>query len=707
MDNLDRKIIQNFPGKIVRKDLTELMKKGSNVPTYVLEYLLGMYCSTDDTTIIENGMNKIRNILSENYVKPDQSEYIKSKIRQNGTYTIIDKIRVTLDEREDKYVAHFTNLNVAPFEVSSDLVVNNEKILLGGIWCIAKIEYLKLDNSSTENDNIDIFGDDKLKKEKSKKRNKYESPFKIVYLKPIQMPTLDLNSMIKAREKFSKEEWIDLLIRSEGYEPNELTTIQKYHYLLRIVPFIQKNYNLVELGPRGTGKSHVFSELSPHSILISGGNTTPANMFYNLSRHSIGLVGNWDCVAFDEVGGLKNTNFEVIQTLKNYMANGSFARGTDSINADASIVFVGNTFKSIQDMLTYSTLFDPFPMTINNDSAFFDRIHAYLPGWETPKLKSSLFTHNYGLISDCLSEYCHTLRKYDFTDLFSEFYSLNGSFNTRDETAVRKTFSGLAKLIFPNEIMTKEDARELLIYAISVRKRVKNQLKKMSFTEFKDVDLGFIDNETDEEYVVDVNEQEEKSIVSSTFENPGYVYGIGRSLNGYIGIYRLENKAFSGTGKFEQKNIEGLNESYSSKIYPVKDSINAAFNYFKTNCYKIISNSYDNYDYGLFINDLQNKGLCNEISVAEVVGLCSAVVGRSVMPSLAIVGRVVASGNMLPLMTSIEEILITAETSGVKYLLLPNECSEKIEKINSSYIKNIEIIYYSTPIDAARKALGY
>lgn len=468
MDEFDKRVIEAFPGKAVRKDLTGLMKKGANVPTYVLEYLLGMYCTTDDDDEMRIGLDKIKKILSENYVRPDQSDYVKSKIKENGQYTVIDKVTVRLDEKEDKYVASFTNLDLKDFEVNSDLVVHNEKLLIGGIWCIIKIEYvgLELDDEEDEYEE-DIFeGNKKKRKKLKKKKSRYESPFAIAALKPIQMANLDLDEIIEARQQFTKDEWITILLRSAGYEPDELDEKQKFHYLLRFVPFIQKNYNLVELGPRGTGKSHAYSELSPYSILMSSGHTTVSNMFYNMASHRVGLVGNWDCVAFDEVGGIKGSDADMVQIMKNYMANGSFARGSDSISSDASIAFEGNTFRSVEDMLRTTNLFEPFPEGFNNDSAFFDRIHAYLPGWETPKLRASLFTNRYGLISDCFSEFCHAMRKYDFTNSFGEYFALNDNFNTRDDTAVRRTFSGLAKLIYPDEQMDKEEARELLVYAI-------------------------------------------------------------------------------------------------------------------------------------------------------------------------------------------------------------------------------------------------
>ncbi len=704
MNEFDEKVLENFPGKVVRKDLTSLMKKGANVPTYVLEYLLGMYCATDDEEAIEAGIEKIRKILSENYVRPDQSEYVKSKIKESGQYTIIDKITVELVEREDKYVARFTNLNMEPIEVSSDLIVHNEKLLVGGIWCIVKIEYIGLDNGGNREEEYgeDIFGNKKMKKKIRKRRSRYESPFEIASLKPIQMPNLDLDEIKDVRGNFTKDEWIALLLRSAGYEPDALEDRQKFHYLLRFVPFIQKNYNLVELGPRGTGKSHVYSELSPYSILMSSGHTTVSNMFYNMSSHKVGLVGNWDCIAFDEVSGITHSTGDMIQIMKNYMANGSFARGTASISSDASIAFEGNTSRSVADMMRTTNLFEPFPDEFNNDSAFFDRIHAYLPGWETPKLRSSLFTQGYGLISDCFSEFCHAMRKYDFTNSFGNYFSLNNNFNTRDDTAVRRTFSGMAKLIYPNEEMTKEECREILEYSIECRRRVKEQLRKINPAEFSDVGLGYIDLDTEEEFIVNLPETATGTLVFDGLEKPGYVYAVGRSVDDKVGIYRLENKLINGSGKFSFKNVEGLAHSPKS----VRDSIIAAFNYFNENSSRLIAVDNENFDYSLYFNDLQNRNVSDEVSVAEVVGLFSALANRAVMPSLVICGRVVMSGSMMPITTELDEMLVAASNAGAKRILLPAESKDEYERLGRDLKNEIEVIFYSTPLDAARKALG-
>ena len=703
MDALDRKVIDTFPGKIVRKDLTALMKRGANVPTYVLEYLLGMYCSTDDEEIINNGIEKIKKILSENYVKPDQSEYVKYKIKEKGRYTVIDKITVRFDEDECKYIAEFTNLDISPFEVKSDLVSHNEKLLIGGIWCIVKIEY-KDPDMQQEEETFDIFDGDKQKQKKGrKKKSKYGSPFHIETLKPIQMANLDLDEIINARSEFTKDEWISLMLRSAGYEPDELDEKQKLHYMLRFVPFIQKNYNLVELGPRGTGKSHVYSELSPFSILMSSGQTTVSNMFYNLSARRVGLVGNWDCVAFDEVGGMKKAPVDFVQTMKNYMANGSFARGSESIGSDASIAFEGNTFRTVGEMLRTTNLFEPFPDSFNNDSAFFDRIHAYLPGWETPKLRSSLFTQHFGLISDCFSEYCHAMRRYDFTNSFGEYFELNRNFNTRDETAVRRTFSGLAKLLYPDEVMTKDEMKELLEYSIECRRRVKEQLRKMEPTEFSDVGLGYIDLETNEEHIVYLPEEADGTLIPEGFEKPGYVYAVGKSVEDKVGIYRLENKLLdSGSGKLSFKNVEGLGKSPKA----VRESIIAAFNYCGETYANLVRNRFADYDYSLFFNDLQEKGSSDELSVAEVVGLFSALANRPVMPSTIICGKVVMSGSMMPLTSDISEIFVACANAGAKRIFMPDDFRDKYDTLPERIKNEIKVVFYTSPLDAAKKALG-
>ncbi len=696
MDSLDTKIINTFPGKIVRKDLTSLMKKGSNVPTFVLEYLLGMYCSTDDEEVINKGIEKIRRVLSENYVKPDESEKIKSKIRENGEYTIIDKVSVYLDEYVDEYIALFTNLQVRRFVIDRDIVVANTKLLTSGVWCIVRVAYTPRSDEDEDYDDEDMFS--KKKKTKAPK-GKYYSPFSIVSLKPIQMPNLNLDEILNARASFSRDEWIALILRSAGYEPTQLTEKQQLHYLERLVPLIEKNYNLVELGPRGTGKSHIYQEMSPYAILMSGGHTTVTNLFYDLRSHRVGLVGHWDCIAFDEVAGMANYDLEAIQILKNYMANGAFARGHDSVMADASICFEGNINDSIENMMKTTNLFNPFPASFNSDSAFFDRIHYYLPGWETPKLRSSILTEKYGMITDCLSEFCREMRKKDFTGVVSQYFDLNHEFNQRDTIAVIKTVSGLAKLIHPDGKMTKEDVRKLLEYAIEGRRRVKEQLKKMAGVEFIDTNLGYIDPDDNSETVVSLPEIVTSSLVPSDSMPAGHVFAIGKSYyNGEVAVYRLENKIIKGNAKMETQGVP--------TAMALKDCINAAWVYFQENAKKVIDASHlSTHDYLLYYADPQEKGISDEVSLAEYIGLCSALSETPVIASTVIVGDIKLSGTMMPL-TSVEDIIRVSINAGAGRILLPMDSFNEYNKISDSLKDQIQAVFYINPIDAAKKALN-
>ena len=687
MDSLDLKIVDLFPGKIVRKDLTALMKRGANVPTFVLEYLLGMYCSTDDEDAIQMGLSKIRKILSENYVRPDESEKIKSKIRENGEYTVIDKVSARLDEYKDIYVARFTNLEIEPFVLPAEYASEYTKILTGGIWCITRIAY-QYENEDYEYDE---------RKPKRKKRGPEDSPFKIISLKPIQMPNLDLEEMVSLRRHFSYEEWRDLLLRSAGYEPDALSEKEKMHFVERMVPLVERNYNYCELGPRGTGKSHIYKEISPYSILMSGGQTSTANLFYNLSAHRVGLVGHWDCVAFDEVAGMHFRDMDAIQILKDYMASGSFARGRDMINADASIVYIGNINDSVESLLKVTHLFNPFPPEFNNDSAFFDRIHYYLPGWETPKMRSELLTGKYGLITDCLAEFCKEMRKYDFSHEFDRYFRLNKDFNKRDEIAVRKTFSGLAKLLFPDENISKEYAEMLLEYAIEGRRRVKEQLKIMAGVEFIDVNLGYIDMDEGTEAIIAVPEQTSNTLIPDVKLPFGHVFAVGKSQSGEMCVYRLENKTVKGSGKMETQGV-GNNR-------PVKESVAAAWAYFQDNAKRIIPGiKILDKDYLLYYADTQGKGLSTEISLGEFIGLCSALAERSVIESLAIAGEIKLSGTLGEL-TNLEDIFRVCKNAGAKKVLLPMDSIRDIQTISRELLNYVQPIFYNDPIDAAKKAL--
>ena len=687
MNALDRKIIDNFSGKIVRKDLTAQMKRGANVPTFVLEYLLGMYCATDDEDAIQAGLEKIKKILTENYVRPDESEKIKSKIREIGQYTIIDKISAVLEEYRDFYVARFTNLEIDPFVMPVEYATKYTKILTGGIWCITKIAYQYLDDDyATEKDR------------KRKKRGPEDSPFKIISMKPIQMPNLDLDEMVSKRKFFSFEEWRDMILRSSGYEPEVLSEKEKLHFVERMVPLVERNYNYCELGPRGTGKSHIYKEISPYSILMSGGQTTTANLFYNLSAHRVGLVGHWDCVAFDEVAGMHFKDTHAIQILKDYMASGSFARGKDMINAEASMVCIGNINDSVENLLKVTHLFTPFPVEFNNDSAFFDRMQYYMPGWEIPKMRSEILTKNYGLITDCIAEFCKEMRKFDFTHEFDKYFSLNKDFNTRDEIAVRKTFSGLCKILFPDGEISKEHAQMLLEYAIEGRRRVKEQLRIMAGVEFIDVNLGYCDNENGIEKIVYVPEQSENTLIPENALPCGHIFAVGKSFNsGETCMYRLENKTINGSGKLRTQGVP-----YGA----IAQCVESAWAYFKDNAKKVISGvNLTNMDYLFYYADTQNKGRSDEISVAEFIALCSVVMQRPVLESLAVAGELKLSGTIEEL-TNLDDILRVSKNAGAKRILIPMDSIKDIQNIPRELLCDIQPLFYSNPIDAAKKALS-
>ncbi len=484
-DPLDKKLNEHFAGRVVRKDLTKLLKGGANVPVYVLEYLLGMYCASDDEETIRDGLQAVKRVLAENYVRPDEAEKVKSYIKERGSYKIIDKVTVTLNEKRDAYEALLSNLGTKGVNIPDGTVKEFEKLLAGGIWSIVTISY---------------YYDESRK----------SSPFYISELKPIQMPNMDLDGFFEGRKHFSEGEWIDVLMRSSGMEPSELDERVKWHLLARMIPFVENNYNMCELGPRNTGKSHIYKELSPNSILVSGGQTTVANLFYNMASRTVGLVGFWDIVAFDEVAGIKFKDADGVQIMKDYMASGSFARGKDSVEANAAMVFVGNIGSanvSVENLVRTKHLLVPFP-EVMIDPAFIDRFHAYIPGWEIPKLKPLHFTDHYGLIVDYLAEFFREMRKRNFQDAIDPHFTLNNSLNQRDTIAVRRSVSGLLKLLYPQGEYGKEAVRRCLEYALETRRRVKEQLLRIGGNEFKDVDLGYVDKEDASAHIISVPEYE-------------------------------------------------------------------------------------------------------------------------------------------------------------------------------------------------------
>ncbi len=674
MEELNEKLNKYFAGKVVRKDLTKKIKEGANVPVYVLEYLLGMYCATNDEQAINDGVETVKKILADNFVRPDEAEKIKSKIKEQGIYTIIDKVTVRLNERQDIYQAEFSNLGIKDAYISEDIVKKYEKLLVGGIWCIVKVSY--------------TFDD----------VEKHKLPFTASSLDPIQLPNMDLTGLFEGRKNFTKEEWIGVLVRSMGIEPSQLTDIQKWHFIERAVPLVENNYNLCELGPRGTGKSHIYKEISPNSILISGGQTTVANLFYNMSQKKVGLVGMWDCVAFDEVAGITFKDKDGIQIMKDYMASGSFARGKEEKNANSSMVFVGNVNQSIEVLLKTSHLFEPFPKEMANDSAFFDRMHFYLPGWEIPKMRPELITDEYGFITDYLSEYFREMRKRTFSDSLDKYFKLGSNLNQRDVIAVRKTVSGLVKLLYPNGEYSKEELEEILIYALVGRRRVKEQLKKIGGMEFYDVHFSYIDLDTMEEKFVSVPESGGGKLIPEGMLKAGHTYFVGRGNSGMIGVYKIEVESPSGHGKFQVSGIGNDRET--------KEALNTAFNYFKANRKNISASiQVDGVDYLLHIEDLQGVGASKDVSLASFVAMCSSSLKKSMQGSLVILGSMSIGGTI----GKVEELANTLQVcfdSGAKKILLPMSSASDISSVPSDLFSKFNISFYNNPEDAVFKALG-
>ena len=669
--SLDEMLNRHFAGKVVRKDLTKLVKEGANVPVYVLEYLLGQHCASNDEAIIEDGMKTVKKILAENYVRPDEAEKVKSIIRERGSLKVIDKVTVSLNEKRDVYEALLSNLGVKGVEVSSGTVKQYEKLLVGGIWSIITLEYFYEEGQKG-------------------------SPFIIRELKPIQMPNLDLDELFEGRRHLTEEQWIDVLLRSTGMEPTQFPQRVKWHLLCRMVPLVENNYNVCELGPRGTGKSHIYKEISPNSILISGGQTTVANLFYNMARRQVGLVGLWDVVAFDEVAGISFKDKDGVQIMKDFMASGSFARGRDSINAHASMVFVGN-IDNVEVLVKTSHLLAPFPETMI-DAAFFDRFHAYIPGWEIPKMRPEFFTNQYGLIVDYLAEWMREMRKRTFGDAINKFFKLGRDLNQRDTIAVKHTVSGLLKLLYPHEEYTKEAIQRCLEYAIEARRRVKEQLKKIGGMEFYDVHFSYLDQESREEKFISVPEQGGGSLIPDGPLNPGVMHTVAAGSVGHLGLYRIETQVTAGNGSLK---MSGLGSNTAAK-----ESIKVGFDYFKANASRVsASMKAGDHDYHLHIVELQNTGPTTAMTLSTFVALCSAVMGKPLQSQMVVLGSMSLGGSIIPV-ENLASSLQVAFDSGAKRLLLPMASVKDIATIPGELFAKFQTGFYADPVDAVFKALG-
>lgn len=672
---IKEKLRQHFDGKIVRKDLTKKIKEGANVPTYVLEFLLGQYCSSDEETVIAAGVTNVKKILSDNFVRPDEAQKILSMLRQRGSYTVIDKLTVNLNIKNDSYEAEFSNLGLKGIPIGEEYPSKYDRLLCGGIWCIVQLEY-------------EFIEEDK----------KHGTPIIVRKITPIQMPHVDIAQLKNGRAAFTKEEWMDVMLRSTGMEPDNLQYREKWLLLLRMVPLIENNFNLCELGPRSTGKSHLYKEVSPNSILVSGGQTTVANLFYNMGRKAVGLVGLWDCVAFDEVAGISFKDKDGIAIMKDYMNSGTFSRGKEEKAGSASMVFVGNINQSVDVLLKTSSLFDPFPPEMGTDTAFLDRMHCYLPGWEVPKFRPDHFTDEHGFITDYLAEFVRELRKEQYGDALDHYFRLGKNLNQRDTVAVRKMVGGLLKLVYPDGKFSKEDVEEILVIALEMRRRVKEQLKKIGGMEFYDINFSYIDTDTFEERYVSVPEQGGGKLIPEGMCNPGNVYTVSRGKNGMAGVFRLETQMLPGSGKFERTGLGADRDA--------KEATNTALNYLKANAGGISGTiSTTTKDYIINYGDLQGIGMTKYLTLPTVIAICSAALGKSTLSSLAVLGDVSISG-MIIKVDELATVLQVCLDSGVKKVLLPITSAGDLGMVPSDLIGSFSIIFYNTAQEAVFKALG-
>ena len=671
---LKSKLRQYFDGKIVRKDLTKKIKEGANVPVYVLEFLLGQYCSSDDPEVIEEGVESVKRILADNFVRPDEAQKILSVLRQRSSYTVIDKITVSLNIKRDFYEAEFSNLGLKNIPIDEEYPAKFDRLLCGGIWCIVQLdyEYMEEDRNGT--------------------------PISIRKLTPIQMPHVDIEELKQGRKAFTEEEWIQVLLRSIGMEPDKFNDRERWLLLTRMLPLVENNFNLCELGPRSTGKSHIYKEISPNSILVSGGQTTVANLFYNMGRKTVGLVGLWDCVAFDEVAGIHFKDKDGIQIMKDYMASGSFARGKEEKAASASMVFVGNINQSVDVLLKTSSLFDPFPPEMGTDTAFLDRIHCYIPGWEIPKFRPEHFTDDYGFITDYLAEFIRELRKEQHGDELDKYFRLGKNLNQRDTIAVRKMVDGFIKLLYPDGEYSKEQLEEILKVSLEMRRRVKEQLKKLGGMEFYDVNFSYIDLETFEERYVSVPEQGSGKLIPEGICNPGQVYTVSQGKSGMIGVFRLESQMLPGNGKFERTGIGSETKS--------KEATNTAFNYLKANAGRISGAiSTTTKDYIINYQDLQGIGMTDKMALPTLIALCSIALGKPPISTLAVLGEISIAGSLIKV-DELANALQVCLDSGAKKVLLPITSAVDLGSVPSELIGSFNLIFYSSPEDAVFKALG-
>ncbi len=671
MPELDRKVNEVFAGKVVRKDLVRQVKVGANVPTYVLEYLLGKYCATDDPVAVEAGLRLVNNTLTDHIIRPDEAMKAQSRVKERGQQRYIDKVLVRLDGT--KYWAEVVNFGNRFVHIPDTFVRRYERLLEGGVWTQVDIEF-------------------RAEEEVGGKTR----PFFITDLKPIQVAAFSLDDYCAARGELTTDEWLDLLIRSIGFEPAAFNRRVKLLMLMRLVPMAQRNYNLIELGPRGTGKSYVYRDLSPYAILISGGKTTVANLFYNMSTRRVGLVGMWDVVAFDEVAGISFRDRTALQILKDYMESGSFSRGREELVAEASMVFNGNINQPVDVLVRSGTLFQPLPEDMQ-DMALIDRLHFYLPGWEIPKMQNEFFTDHYGFVVDYLAEALRELRRRNYTEAFDRHFSLGSQLNTRDAKAVRRTVSGLVKLLHPADDPSREEVQEYLELALEGRRRVKEQLKKMGAFEYYHTSFSYIDTEAMQEHFVGVPEEGGQRLISQDPMPPGSVYTAALTDSDRVALNRIEVSRMSGSGKLR---ITG------SPDRAMKESIVTAFDYIRANKTRLgIERDVDSYDFHVQIVDLMHSKEGSQGGVAFFVALYSLLREKPVQAGLVVLGEMTIQGNILPVRSLLEPLQVIMD-NGARRVLVPIGNQQQFMQVPPDILERVDPIFYSEPLAAALKALG-
>ncbi len=675
LDELDRLANEAFPGLVVRKDLLRRMRSAFGVPAFVIEFLLGKYCASTDEEAIREGLEFVRETLSSKYVKPDEREAVKSAIKQHSTYEIIDKISVRLVETHDKYWARLSNLDLDFINVEESEVREHDRLLMGGVWAEIKLRY----------DDSYVF----------KGQNR---PFFVESIRPIQLSTRSTERFVEGRKRFTRDQWLDLLMRSMGYEPSHpyYTKRHKMHCMQRLLPLVERNYNSVELGPRGTGKSFVYQQLSPYCHLVSGGQTTTAQMFVNLGTGQRGLVALWDVVAFDEAAGIKFTDKNGINIMKGYMEDGAFSRGSDVITAEGSIVFVGNIDGDIETIIRTSNLFYPMPKEM--DTAFYDRIHAYIPGWEFQKTSDAAYTNHFGLVTDYLAEVFREVRKQSYGDYAERYFRFGQHLGGRDQKAVRKTVSGLIKLLHPDGEVTKEETEEYLSYAMEMRRRVKEQLKKMGGLEYWDTSFSYIDKESGQETFVRVPEMGGASIISEGGLPPGSIYTIGSdATDNRLAMFLLQTQMNRGSGR-----IIPLG-NLSSRM---KEAIKTADAYLKANLKNLgIDHDLKAYDFTIQAINLNQAKDGSETAVAFFLSLVSAILGKPVLDRTVVLGEMSVQGMLLKV-AALPERMQAAVEAGAKRILIPSENKRDLADVPDAILTAIQWQFYDSPTKAAILAMG-